>query len=103
EGKSFEEAALESARLRFRPILMTAFAFILGVVPLMLARGARGGAQNVMGTAVFWGMLVATALGVFLIPGNFVFVEGLGRKGAPAKKPAAQPEAAAQVPDRQHA
>jgi len=77
EGKSVDEAALESARLRFRPILMTAFAFILGVVPLMLASGAGAGAQNVMGTAVFWGMLVATFLGVFIIPGNFAFVEGL--------------------------
>jgi hydrophobic/amphiphilic exporter-1 (mainly G- bacteria), HAE1 family len=80
EGMSPEDAALESARLRFRPILMTAFAFILGVVPLMIASGAGAGAQNVMGTAVFWGMLIATALGVFLIPGNFAFVEGLGRK-----------------------
>src|SRR5437870_79847 len=95
EGLTLEEAALESARLRFRPILMTAFAFILGVVPLMLASGAGAGAQNVMGTAVLWGMLVATALGVFLIPGNFTFVEGLGRKGAPAKKPVAQPGAPA--------
>jgi hydrophobic/amphiphilic exporter-1 (mainly G- bacteria), HAE1 family len=91
EGMSVGEAALESARLRFRPILMTAFAFILGVVPLMLASGAGAGAQNVMGTAVFWGMLVATALGVFLIPGNFAFVEGLGRKRktAPVTVPAA--------------
>ena len=80
EGDTLEEAALTSARLRFRPILMTAFAFILGVVPLMLANGAGAGAQNVMGTAVFWGMLVATALGVFLIPGNYTFIEGLGRK-----------------------
>src|SRR5438309_11332887 len=80
EGMSPEDAALESARLRFRPILMTAFAFILGVVPLMIASGAGAGAQNVMGTAVFWGMLIATALGVFLIPGNFAFIEGLGRK-----------------------
>jgi HAE1 family hydrophobic/amphiphilic exporter-1 len=103
EGQTVEEAALESARLRFRPILMTAFAFILGVVPLMLASGAGAGAQNVMGTAVFWGMLIATALGVFLIPGNFAFVEGLGRKGSPAKKPAAQPEASAHAPGRQHA
>jgi HAE1 family hydrophobic/amphiphilic exporter-1 len=87
EGMSLEDAALESARLRFRPILMTAFAFILGVVPLMIASGAGAGAQNVMGTAVFWGMLIATALGVFLIPGNFAFVEGLGKK----KKPAASP------------
>jgi HAE1 family hydrophobic/amphiphilic exporter-1 len=103
QGQSVEEAALESARLRFRPILMTAFAFILGVVPLMLASGAGAAAQNVMGTAVFWGMLIATALGVFLIPGNFAFVEGLGRKGSPAKKPAAQPEAPAHAPGRQHA
>ena len=80
-GASLEEAALESARLRFRPILMTAFAFILGVVPLMIASGAGAGAQNVMGTGVFWGMLVATVLGVFIIPGNYTFVEGLGRRG----------------------
>ncbi|HYJ45981.1 MAG TPA: efflux RND transporter permease subunit, partial [Pyrinomonadaceae bacterium] len=80
EGLSLEDAALTSARLRFRPILMTAFAFILGVVPLMKASGAGAGAQNVMGTGVFWGMLVATFLGVFIIPGNFTFIEGLGRK-----------------------
>ena len=89
QGMSPEDAALESARLRFRPILMTAFAFILGVVPLMIASGAGAGAQNVMGTAVFWGMLIATFLGVFLIPGNFAFVEGLGRKrkGVPRSVP----------------
>ena len=89
EGLSLEEAALTSARLRFRPILMTAFAFILGVVPLMKASGAGAGAQNVMGTGVFWGMLVATALGVFIIPGNYTFVEGLGRKRAAKAAPAA--------------
>jgi HAE1 family hydrophobic/amphiphilic exporter-1 len=92
-GTSLEEAALESARLRFRPILMTAFAFILGVVPLMLATGAGAGAQNVMGTGVFWGMLVATALGVFIIPGNYTFVEGLGRRGKKSQ-PSAPPAAA---------
>ncbi len=80
QGAPLEESALESARLRFRPILMTAFAFILGVVPLMLASGAGAGAQNVMGTGVFWGMLIATGLGVFIIPGNFTFIEGLGRR-----------------------
>ena len=80
EGLSLEDAALTSARLRFRPILMTAFAFILGVVPLMKASGAGAGAQNVMGVGVFFGMLIATALGVFIIPGNFTFVEGLGRR-----------------------
>ena len=103
EGMHLHEAALESARLRFRPILMTAFAFILGVVPLMLARGAGAGAQNVMGTAVFWGMLIATGMGVFLIPGNFTFVESLWKKEVPAERPAAQPAAPAQVPGRQHA
>jgi HAE1 family hydrophobic/amphiphilic exporter-1 len=91
EGMSVEEAALESARLRFRPILMTAFAFIMGVIPLMLASGSGSGAQNVMGTAVFWGMLIATALGVFLIPGNFAFVEGLGRKKKRKEAPAPEP------------
>jgi multidrug efflux pump subunit AcrB len=89
EGQPLEVAALEAARLRFRPILMTAFAFILGVVPLMLASGAGSGAQNVMGTAVFWGMLVATALGVFIIPGNYTFIEGLGRSRKKARDAAA--------------
>ncbi|HXV62803.1 MAG TPA: multidrug efflux RND transporter permease subunit [Vicinamibacteria bacterium] len=89
EGMSLQDAALESARLRFRPILMTAFAFILGVVPLMKATGAGAGAQNVMGTAVFFGMLIATALGVFLIPGNYAFVEGLGRSKAKKETPIA--------------
>jgi HAE1 family hydrophobic/amphiphilic exporter-1 len=88
EGRPIEEAALDAARLRFRPILMTAFAFILGVVPLMLAKGAGAAAQNVMGTTVFWGMLVATALGVFLTPANFAFVERL-RFTRPATGPVA--------------
>jgi len=82
-GSTIEDAALESAKLRFRPILMTAFAFILGVVPLMLSGGAGAGAQTRMGTAVFSGMLVATVIGIFLIPGLFAFVERLGR-GRPA-------------------
>jgi HAE1 family hydrophobic/amphiphilic exporter-1 len=93
EGMPIAEAAIESARLRFRPILMTAFAFILGVVPLMLASGAGSGAQNVMGTAVFWGMLIATVLGVFIIPGNFAFMQSLGsrRKAASSIAPEVAP------------
>src|SRR3989442_16043853 len=82
---------------------MTAFAFILGVVPLMLANGAGAGAQNVMGTAGFWGMLIAPGLGVFLIPGDFAFVEGLGRRGVPATRAASKPGAPAPVPGEQHA
>ncbi len=103
EGQSASDAAIEAARLRFRPILMTAFAFIIGVVPLMLASGAGAASQNVMGTAVFWGMLIATALGVFLIPGNYTFVESLGRKGLEKKRPVAQPGAPRPVPGEQHA
>jgi HAE1 family hydrophobic/amphiphilic exporter-1 len=93
EGSTLEAAALESARLRFRPILMTAFAFILGVVPLMRANGAGAGAQNVMGTAVFWGMLIATGLGVFIIPGNYTFVESLGRRKKLQDQASAEPKA----------
>jgi HAE1 family hydrophobic/amphiphilic exporter-1 len=82
---------------------MTAFAFILGVVPLMKASGAGAGAQNVMGTAVFFGMLVATALGVFLIPGNFAFVEGLGRRRVPLKRTRTRSGAPERLPGEQHA
>ena len=91
EGMTPQDAALESARLRFRPILMTALAFILGVVPLMRASGAGAASQNVMGTAVFWGMLVATLFGVFLIPGNFAFVQGLGKPKSKPKSEHPQP------------
>jgi HAE1 family hydrophobic/amphiphilic exporter-1 len=74
-GKPLVDAALNAAKLRFRPILMTAFAFILGVVPLLTASGAGAEARKVMGMAVFSGMLVATILGVCLIPMLFVVVE----------------------------
>ena len=80
EGQSAVDAALEAAKLRFRPILMTAFTFILGVVPLMLATGSGANARQIMGTAVFWGMLVATLAGVFLIPALYVWVEGRTRR-----------------------
>ncbi len=75
EGVPALEAALESARLRFRPILMTAFAFILGVVPLVIAKGAGAEGRKVMGMAVFSGMLVATIVGVVLVPMLFVLIE----------------------------
>jgi HAE1 family hydrophobic/amphiphilic exporter-1 len=77
-------AALEAAKLRLRPILMTAFAFILGVVPLVRAEGAMAESRKVMGMAVFAGMLVATILAVVLVPVLFVAVERL--KGTRAKK-----------------
>jgi len=86
EGRSVIDAALESARLRFRPILMTAFSFILGVIPLVIASGAGAESRKSLGTAVFGGMLIGTVGGVFLIPLLYVAVVGtverLGRKRA---------------------
>jgi HAE1 family hydrophobic/amphiphilic exporter-1 len=86
-GKGLVDAALNAAKLRFRPILMTAFAFILGVVPLLTASGAGAEARKVMGMAVFSGMLIATILGVCLIPMLYVVVErivGGSKQHAPA-------------------
>ena len=88
-----EEAALEGAKLRFRPILMTAFAFILGCVPLMRASGSGAASQNVMGTAVVFGMLVATMIGLFIIPGLFKWTQSwrFGKKKKEATEKAAAP------------
>ena len=82
EGSSVEDAALEAAKVRFRPILMTAFAFILGCVPLMRASGSGAASQNVMGTAVVFGMLIATVVGIFIVPGLYAWTErwSLGKK-----------------------
>jgi HAE1 family hydrophobic/amphiphilic exporter-1 len=95
KGMSVIDAAMESAKLRLRPILMTSFAFILGVLPLVRAAGAGAEARKVMGMAVFAGLLVATALGIFLIPMLYVMVEKyfVRGKSAAAKKvePAASP------------
>lgn len=79
-GKGLVEAAVYAAKLRFRPILMTAFAFILGVIPLLRASGAGAQSRVVMGITVFAGMLVATVLGVLIVPGLFVFIERLTGK-----------------------
>jgi HAE1 family hydrophobic/amphiphilic exporter-1 len=83
-GASLVEGTLEAAKLRFRPILMTAFAFILGVVPLVLAKGAGAQGRKVMGMSVFAGMAMATVIGVLLVPMLFVFVERLSRRGGKA-------------------
>jgi HAE1 family hydrophobic/amphiphilic exporter-1 len=74
-GKPLVAAALDGARLRLRPILMTSFAFILGCVPLMIATGAGSVGRQIMGTTVVGGMLAATAIAIFLIPGLYVIVE----------------------------
>src|SRR5690606_21806822 len=75
EGMGAAEAALAAARLRLRPILMTSFAFILGVLPLALATGPGAGARVAMGVPVVAGMLVATLFGIFLVPALFVVVD----------------------------
>ncbi len=93
KGKPLIDAALEGAKLRLRPILMTSFAFILGCVPLFVATGAGSVARQIMGTAVIGGMLAATGLGIFVIPALYVIVErvaSMGKRSAPA--PANIPE-----------
>ncbi|MBA3482765.1 MAG: multidrug efflux RND transporter permease subunit [Pirellulales bacterium] len=77
EGRSIYDAALEGSRLRFRPILMTSFAFILGVVPLVTASGAGAGGQRALGTAVFGGMIASTILAVFFVPVFFYLLQSL--------------------------
>ena len=96
KGRPLVEAALEGARLRLRPILMTSFAFIFGMVPLWIASGAGGVSRRILGTVVISGMLAATAVGIFIIPVLFVIVEQLSnrrRRGA-QEGPAAEPESA---------
>jgi len=92
KGKPLMEAALEGARLRLRPILMTSFAFILGCVPLAIASGSGAVSRRVMGTGVIGGMLAASFIAIFLIPMTFYIVEKLAhRKGAGGHGPS--PEA----------
>jgi len=79
-GHSLRDAVLEAARERFRPILMTSFAFILGVVPLMIASGAGAGSRHSLGTGVFSGMLAATLVGVFFIPLFFYVIRGVAER-----------------------
>jgi HAE1 family hydrophobic/amphiphilic exporter-1 len=88
-GKPALEAALAAAKLRLRPILMTAFAFILGCAPLLIAGGAGGISRRMLGVVVVFGMLAATLLGVFLTPALFVMVDRLAQRKRPAKVVAA--------------
>ena len=92
-GKSIEEAALAGARLRLRPILMTAFAFILGCVPLWMATGSGAAARRILGTVVIGGMVAASIIAIFLIPVTFDVVERFAIRGkaAPVQKKASAP------------
>src|SRR3954462_7309538 len=80
-GKGRFEAAVEAARLRLRPILMTSFAFILGVVPLVIAKGAGAEMRQAIGTTVFFGMLGVTFFGIFLTPVFYVSIRWLVEGG----------------------
>jgi len=81
QGMSIVEAAIEAARIRLRPILMTSFAFILGVVPLVLARGAGRAGRISVGTTVFGGMIMSTFLNLFFIPVLYLIIEGWREHG----------------------
>src|SRR4029079_12968865 len=93
DGHGIEQAAVEAARSRFRPILMTSFAFILGVVPLVLGSGAGANAQKSIGIAVLTGMLGSTVLTVTFVPSVFVvlqrFEEWRKRRTSPQPSPGA--------------
>ncbi len=95
-GKPILDAAVEGARLRLRPILMTSFAFILGCVPLMLATGSGAASRSTMGTGVVYGMTIATAVGLFIIPVCYVFVQRIVESsgGAPPVPPPEPKESA---------
>jgi multidrug efflux pump subunit AcrB len=89
EGMPTIDAAIQGAKLRLRPILMTSFAFILGCVPLMLASGSGAASRSTMGTGVVFGMTISTAIGLFLIPVCYVFVQKFAdRRQKPAPEPA---------------
>src|SRR5262249_30178065 len=78
---SIADAAVEAARIRLRPILMTSFAFILGVLPLVFASGAGQGSRRSLGTVVFGGMVFSTVLNLFFIPVLYVLVESFRERG----------------------
>lgn len=94
QGRSIRDAAVEAARERFRPILMTSFAFILGVAPLLIASGAGAQSRHSIGTGVFFGMLAATTIGIFFIPLFFYLIARLGERGLFRRNPVVVPAAA---------
>jgi multidrug efflux pump subunit AcrB len=85
-GVSIVEAAKQGAQLRLRPILMTSFAFILGTLPLAIASGAGAGARQSLGTTVVFGMLLATMIGIFVIPVFYVLIQRISERRWPFTK-----------------
>jgi multidrug efflux pump subunit AcrB len=99
EGKSRNEATIEAARLRLRPIVMTSFAFIFGVLPLVYAQGAGSEMRRSLGVAVFAGMLGVTAFGIFLTPVFYSVIQWLGANPAPGASPKPEGELPSDDPD----
>ncbi|WP_427929279.1 multidrug efflux RND transporter permease subunit [Agrobacterium cavarae] len=97
EGKSLLDSAVQAARVRFRPIIMTSLAFTLGVVPLAIATGPSAASQNAIGTGVLGGMISATILAVFFVPAFFVFVLTLMRTKRPVTEHEEQQESPPQA------
>ena len=87
KGVPLQEAATEGARLRFRPVMMTSFAFILGLFPLVIAVGASQLARRHVGTPVFGGMIFASFIGIFVIPPLYVFFQAIRERVRPASRP----------------
>jgi HAE1 family hydrophobic/amphiphilic exporter-1 len=85
KGRPLVEATLTAAQIRFRPILMTAFAFILGVAPLIVSSGSGAASRHILGTTVIGGMLAASVIAIFLIPVTFYVVEKLANRGKEPK------------------
>jgi HAE1 family hydrophobic/amphiphilic exporter-1 len=100
-GKSIVDASLAAARLRLRPILMTAFAFILGVVPLVVATGSGAESRKILGTAVIGGMIAASIIAIFIIPVSFFVVERFAQRGE-KEHAAAPPATVSPPPERAH-
>ena len=104
KGTPLLESAIEGARLRFRPVMMTSFAFILGLLPLVIATGPGAASRRAVGTPVFAGMLAASLVGIFVIPMLYVVFQwlrertGRGAVGKPGATPEPLPPAAAASP-----
>ena len=102
QGKSIQDAAVEGARLRFRPVMMTSFAFIFGLLPLVIAGGAGALSRRAVGTPVFGGMLAAALFGIFVIPVLYVVFQWLRERTARRAAPLPQESAAdSQIPNAQ--
>jgi HAE1 family hydrophobic/amphiphilic exporter-1 len=91
EGMSINEAAMQAATLRLRPILMTSLAFLLGVAPLLVATGAGAASRRALGTTVFSGMIAATVLAVFIVPVLYVVIDRIAERSKRDTVPAGAP------------